>query len=74
MRSCFGLIFGDVIKDLLLVLSPLLLILRLGLERVGLRVYFLNPIKTYYLLNKMLDFANYGLFLFLFYINIFYFY
>ena len=45
MSSCVGPIFGDVIKGLLLVLGPFLLILRLGLGRVGLRAYFLNPIS-----------------------------
>ena len=42
-----GLYLGDVIKGLLLVLDPLLLILRLGLGRVGLRAYFLNPINMF---------------------------
>ena len=40
-----GLYLEDVIKGLLLVLGPLLLILCLGLGRVGLRAYFLNPIS-----------------------------
>ena len=40
-----GLYLGDVIKGLLLILGPLLLILRLGLGRVGLHAYFLNPIN-----------------------------
>ena len=40
-----GLYLGDVIKGLLLVLGPLLLIMRLGLGRLGLRAYFLNPIS-----------------------------
>ena len=46
------LYLGDVIKGLLLVLGPLLLILplglgRVGLGRVGLRAYFLNSITHY---------------------------
>ena len=45
MGSCFLPIFGGVIKGLLLVLGPFLLILRLGLGRVGMRAYFLNPIS-----------------------------
>ena len=40
-----GLYLGDVIKVLLLVLSPLLLILCVGLRRVGLCAYFLNSIS-----------------------------
>ena len=40
-----GLYLRDVIKGLLLVLGLLLLIPRLGIGRVGLRAYFLNPIS-----------------------------